>query len=196
MKQRTHSMEERGEMRTLIYQKDWSKTTLGPMEAWPSALRVAVDIMLGAGEAIGIYWGEDLVLLYNDLAREQIGKKHPDALGRPAQEVFPEAWETLGPIHEQVMAGDGPVQLKENYLPLKRDGELEDIWWDSSFNPIPAGDGSVGGVLNISFDVTNRMRHIRETTERLAIALNAANMGTWEWDLEARTVRGDKTMMS
>ncbi|KZN23655.1 hypothetical protein A4G99_12275 [Haladaptatus sp. R4] len=169
------------------------------MAEWPTELRVAVDLMLGADEAIGIYWGEDLVLLYNDAAREQIGKKHPNALGRPARDVFPEAWEFLGPMHEQVMAGKGPVRVEDQYLPIERGDAIEDVWWDSSFNPIPLADGSVGGVFNISVDITDRVQieaALRESNERLQVALNAAEMGTWEWDLEARTVDGDDTMLS
>ncbi|XVH33291.1 PAS domain S-box protein (plasmid) [Haloferacaceae archaeon DSL9] len=155
-----------GEMAERIREFEWAETPLGPITEWPLELRVAVDLMLSTSEAIGIYWGDDRRLLYNDAAIEQIGEKHPDALGRPARDVFPEAWETLGPIHDQVMTGDGPVRNEEYYLPLERAGELEDIWWDSTFNPIPAGDGSVGGVFNISFDVTDRVQAERELRER------------------------------
>ncbi|MFH5802125.1 GAF domain-containing protein [Haladaptatus sp. CMAA 1911] len=187
------------EMTECIREFDWVETSLGPMAEWPTELRVAVDLMLGADEAIGIYWGEDLVLLYNDAAREQIGKKHPNALGRPARDVFPEAWEFLGPMHEQVMAGEGPVRVEDQYLPIERGDAIEDVWWDSSFNPIPLADGSVGGVFNISVDITDRVQvetALRESKEQLEVALNAAEMGTWEWDLEARTVDGDDTMLS
>lgn len=156
MKKKAQNDKSKESMRDLVNQKDWGLTALGPREEWPIELEVAVSIMLEAEEAISIYWGEDLILLYNDLAREQIGKKHPKAFGRPARDIFPEAWDTLGPIHKQVMAGKDPVRLEEKYLPLERDGELEDIWWNSSFNPIPLKNGSVGGVFNISVDITAR----------------------------------------
>jgi PAS domain-containing protein len=187
------------EMSERIREFEWEETPLGPMAEWPQELRTAVDIMLGAEEAIGIYWGEDLILLYNDGARDLIGEKHPGALGRPAREVFAEAWETLGPLHEQVMAGDGAASIREYLLPLKRSDELEDIWFDSSYNPIPGPDGSVGGVFNVAVDVTDRVRagqDLRESNERLEVALNAAGMGTWEWDLDERTVRSDEQMLS
>ncbi|MFP8956162.1 bacterio-opsin activator domain-containing protein [Natrialbaceae archaeon A-CW3] len=153
------------EMAKRIREFEWAETPVGSMTEWPPELRVAVDIMLGASEAIGIYWGDDRRLLYNDAAIEQIGEKHPDALGQPAQDVFPEAWETLGPIHDRVMAGDEPVREEELYLPLERAGELEDIWWDSSYNPIPTGYDSIGGVFNIAFDVTERVQAERELRE-------------------------------
>ncbi|MFC4358411.1 GAF domain-containing protein [Halobium salinum] len=146
------------EMAERIREFEWASTPLGPIDEWPPELRVAVDIMLGSDEAIGIYWGTDLILLYNDAAREQIGKKHPDALGRPAREVFPEAWETLASMHEQVMAGEGAVRVEEKYLPLERGETVEDVWFDSSFNPIPVADGSIGGVFNVSVEVTGRVK--------------------------------------
>ncbi|WP_255153124.1 bacterio-opsin activator domain-containing protein [Halorarius halobius] len=188
-----------GEMAERIREFDWTETPLGPIEEWPAELRTAVDIMLGADEAIGIYWGDDLTLLYNDLAGDVIGNKHPDALGQPARDVFPEAWDTLGPVHEQVMAGGGATRLEELLLPLERTDEIEDIWWDTSYNPIPLADGSVGGVFNVAVDVTERVRlenNLRESKEQLEVALNAAGMGTWEWDLETRTVDGDDRMLS
>jgi len=151
------------EMAARINEFEWADTPLGSMDEWPPELRVAVDIMLGADEAIGIYWGEDLTLLYNDLARDVIGKKHPDALGQPARNVFPEAWDTLGPIHEQVMAGDGATRFEEFLLPLERTDEIEDVWWDSSYSPIPLADGSIGGVFNIAVDVTDQKRREQNT---------------------------------
>jgi len=151
------------EMAARINEFEWADTPLGSMDEWPPELRVAVDIMFGADEAIGIYWGEDLTLLYNDLARDVIGRKHPDALGQPARNVFPEAWDTLGPIHEQVMAGDGATRLEEFLLPLERTDEIEDVWWDSSYSPIPLPDGSIGGVFNIAVDVTDQKRRERNT---------------------------------
>lgn len=188
-----------GEMAERIRKSEWSETPLGPIAEWPRELQVAIDIMLGAREAIGIYWGADRTLLYNDAAKAKIRQKHPDALGQPGREVFPETWETLGPIYDHVISGNGPVRQEELYLPLERAGETEDFWWDSSFNPIPVGDGSVGGVFNISVDVTDRVlaeRELRVGKERLDVALDAAEMGTWEWDLEARAVTADEIMLS
>ncbi|AGB37428.1 PAS domain-containing sensor histidine kinase [Natronococcus occultus] len=154
-----------GEMAERIRQFEWAETPLGPIADWPSQLRIAVDIMLGANEAIGIYWGDDRRLLYNDAALEQLGENHPDALGRPARDVFPEAWETLEPIYDGVMAGDGSARKAEFSLPLERNGEPEDSWWDVTFNPIPDGDDSVGGLFTISFEVTDRVRAKRELRE-------------------------------
>ena len=50
-------------------------------------------------------WGPDLTFLYNDAYRRTtLGKKHPWALGKPAQQVWHEIWKDIGPLHP---AGDG-----------------------------------------------------------------------------------------
>ena len=85
-------------MGALMRAHDWSATPLGPAADWPQPLRSGISIMLGATSPIGIYWGADLTLLYNDAWRELIGDKHPHALGRPAREAFPEIWDTIGPV--------------------------------------------------------------------------------------------------
>ena len=165
----TLSVPSDSEMAERIREFEWAETPIGPIDEWPTELQVAVEVMLGASTPIGIYWGEDLTLLYNDPARDVIGEKHPDALGQPARDVFAEAWDTLGPIHEQVMAGDGATRLDQFLLPLERTDEIEDIWWDSSYSPIPLADGSIGGVFNIAIDVTERVQaeqELRESEER------------------------------
>ncbi|MFL5539695.1 MAG: PAS domain S-box protein, partial [Longimicrobiaceae bacterium] len=149
---------EGGEPGALIRARDWSATPLGPVEGWPPALRAAVEIMLPAAARIAVYWGRDHVLLYNDPWRTLIGAKHPAALGRPAREVFPEIWDAIGPLLARVLAGGGPVEARDELLPLDRGGGLEDAWFDFSFNPIPSTDGRVGGVLNLALETTARVR--------------------------------------
>ncbi|WP_181149211.1 PAS domain S-box protein [Salinibacter sp. 10B] len=175
------------EMSSRIRELEWADTLLGPIASWPPELKNAVDIMLGAKEAISIYWGPDHLLLYNDAWREFIGDKHPDALGQPAREVFPELWEAIGPKLAHVLAGEGAAYEREQRLPLERDGRLEDTWFDYSFNPIPMADGSVGGVLNIGTEATERVKAesaLRQSEEFHRLAAEAGNMGTWSVNLE------------
>lgn len=46
--------------------KDWSQTPLGRPEAWPQSLRTSVSICLECGFPIIIWWGPELVVLYNE----------------------------------------------------------------------------------------------------------------------------------
>jgi signal transduction histidine kinase len=166
---------------------EWADTPLGPVADWPPALARAVDIMLGAGEAISIYWGPSHILLYNDAWRVFIGEKHPAALGQPGREAFPEIWETIAPKFDHVLGGEGATFERKQRLPLERDGDIEDAWFDYSFNPIVLADGSVGGIFNIGTEVTERVETeaaLRESESFHRLAAEAGNMGTWSVNLE------------
>ncbi|MFP4344854.1 MAG: PAS domain S-box protein [Anaerolineales bacterium] len=159
---------------------DWSQTPLGPVAQWPPSLRATVGIVLSAAAPLALYWGSDLVLLYNDAWRTLIGDKHPDALGRPARAVFPEIWETIGPLLESVLAGRGAVELQDQRLLLERQGEMEEAWFDYSFNPIPCAAGSIGGVLNLTTETTERVRvegSLREGVEQYRSLFESMNEG-------------------
>src|SRR5579871_1456886 len=92
-----------GEMGERIYSFDWSSTSLGPIHQWPASLREAVSLCLRSRFQLAIYWGPQLVLLYNDAERDVLGAMHPRALGRPAAEVLAGNWDVLGPMLRGVM---------------------------------------------------------------------------------------------
>ena len=71
-----------GEMGALMRAKNWSETPLGPLDDWPQSLRTAVSICLNCSFPILIWWGPDLVKLYNDAYATILGNKHPQALGQ------------------------------------------------------------------------------------------------------------------
>ena len=75
-----------GEMTGRMRAHDWSATPLGPVEAWPQSLEIAVSILLSSRYAMWLGWGPDFTFFYNDAyARMTLGAKHPWALGRPAR---------------------------------------------------------------------------------------------------------------
>jgi hypothetical protein len=73
-----------GEIGALMRAKSWSDTLLGAPETWPDVLKMAVSICLNSRFPITLWWGPELVMLYNDAWRPVLRKtKHPVALGRP-----------------------------------------------------------------------------------------------------------------
>jgi len=63
------------EMHGLIRGRDWGKTALGALETWPQRLRTAVDIMLGSRSGMFVWWGPELLNLYNDAYSPFLGKE-------------------------------------------------------------------------------------------------------------------------
>ena len=70
-----------GEMSALMRATDWSKTKLGPVENWPRSLKTMLGVVLGSRFPMLLWWGPELLHLYNDAYRPIPGTKHPKSMG-------------------------------------------------------------------------------------------------------------------
>src|ERR1700684_4289073 len=81
-----------GEVADLFRAWDWRSTPLGPMENWSEVLLSTVNLLLAAPFPAALYWGSELVLLYNDAYRAMLSDKHLRSLGQAGREVWLETW--------------------------------------------------------------------------------------------------------
>jgi signal transduction histidine kinase len=186
-----------GEMGERMRALDWSERPLGPLQDWPQSLRSALSICLGSGFQIALYWGEELCLLYNDAWSPILGTKHPEALGQPAHEVWPEIWDTIGPMFARVFATGEATRSKDELLAMHRHGFTEECYFDYTFSPIRNEAGQVGGIFNAVVETTfrvigeRRTRLLRDLGESIgdaqdtrgAAAAAAKVLGTAQMDL-------------
>lgn len=134
----------------------WHETPLGPPERWPVAVRNAVRALLATREPRSISWGPSLCLLYNDAYAEAMDGRHPDALGRPLPDVWPEVWDDLRADVESALAGQPTFR---SLMPLQRrtDGVPSQQWHLVAYSPLHDDDGRVCGVQCLSVNVTERV---------------------------------------
>ncbi|HUQ09047.1 MAG TPA: ATP-binding protein [Steroidobacteraceae bacterium] len=169
-----------GDMGARMRRHAWRTSSLGEPNTWPQSLRSALSICLGAGFQIAIYWGKDLSLLYNDAWSPILGLKHPDALGKPGREVWPEIWDTIGPLFASVFETGEATRSKDSLLAMHRHGFTEECYFDYTFSPIRDERGNVGGIFNAVVETTfrvigeRRTRLLRDLGERLANVQTAA----------------------
>ncbi len=135
-----------GELGALMRAKEWTQTPLGPPEQWPQSLRTSVSTCLNCSFPILLWWGPDLVKLYNDAYAMILGAKHPAALGRPGREVWPEIWDTIGPMLQSALRGEA-APADDLLLLLRRYGYAEECYFSFSYSPIHDESGGVGGVF-------------------------------------------------
>ncbi len=145
-----------GEMGTLIRSFDWSNS-LGPFETWPQSLRTAVGIMLSSRYAMFVWWGRQLINLYNDAYRPFLGKKHPDALGQSARDVWAEIWDLIGPRAEAVLERGESTFDEALLLIMERYGYPEETYFTFAYSPIRDDQGAVGGIFCAVTDDTSRI---------------------------------------
>jgi len=166
-----------GEMAARIRQHDWASSRLGPPAEWPQSLRSAVSILLPSRAQICLFWGRDLVTIYNDAYRPTLGVKHPWALGRPAREVWSEFWgDVLQPLLEGVLDTGNAFWASDHPFFLERHGYPEETFFDISYDPVRDESGGVGGVFCIVSETTGRVvgeRRLRTLRDLSALASEA-----------------------
>jgi PAS domain S-box-containing protein len=158
-----------GEMCELCRNYDWSLSSLGPVDTWPQSLRTSVGIVLQNRNPMFLWWGPDLVQFYNDAYRVSLGEggRHPRALGMKGADFWVEIWTAIGPQIEQVMNGGEATWHEDQYLPIERNGRLEDVWWTYSYSPVPDEHGGIGGVLVTCQETTRRVLMERDRERML-----------------------------
>jgi len=168
-----------GELGALVRSYDWSKTPLGPQQQWPQSLRMAVSTCLGSSFPIVIWWGRDLILLYNDPYTSILGNKHPEALGQRGEECWREVWPLVGPMLERVLDQGIPFTADDLQLMVWRHGYFEECYFYFSYSPIYEEDGSASGVFCPVIETTDKIVGARrlETLRELAALRRAETIG-------------------
>ena len=154
-----------GECGALIRAFDWARTPLGPIEAWPVALKVLVRQVLHSRQPSMLWWGAGLVQLYNDAAVPLLGNpRHPAALGQRASECWPEAWAVFEPQVRGALERGEPSWNHDQRVPVLREGKLEDACWTFGFSPAFDDAGKIAGTLLVFTDTTQDV-HLRRQLE-------------------------------
>ena len=148
-----------GEMRGLMRAYDWSSTSLGPVESWPSALCTTVRTIMASRHPMFLWWGPDLIQIFNDAYRPSFGSdgRHVRAIGAQGAHFWTEIWETIGPQIAQVMAGGDATWFEDQLLPIWRNGQMEDVYWTYSYSAAPDDDSGIGGVLVVCQETTSQV---------------------------------------
>ncbi|HEX2206883.1 MAG TPA: PAS domain-containing protein [Longimicrobium sp.] len=153
------------EMARLCRGMDWAATSLGAIEAWPQSLKTAAGMVIAQGIAQSLCWGPRLVQVYNDEYRVIMGDKHPDGLGRPLFDNWPEIREDIGPLVQRVLGGE-TVFFEDLLLRVERHGAAEDAWFTFSYSPVRVESGEVGGLLINCFETTRQVQARAVQAER------------------------------
>lgn len=181
------------ELAGLMRSLDWSKTDLGPPEAWPENLRIALSICLTSRFPMQVWWGPNYTMLYNDAYVPFLGRdstdgttrgKHPRSLGRPAREIWSELWHQIGPMLETartrgIASWSEDIQMFfDRKIPISQGGE--EVYVSFSFSPIFASGGVPGvdaaqGVFCACIEVSEKVFLARQLQTALEDSVQSKN---------------------
>ena len=155
---------------------DWAAHPLGRPDEWSPEVRAAVAVTLTSRFPIVLWLGPtDLFLMYNDAYAQILGDKHPAALGRPAEQVWSEIWEAIGPMLAGVVATGEATWSDDLMLPLVTGGRPQERYFTFTYSPILGGEGAVTAIFCAVIETTERV-----LSERRLHLLNAVASATME----------------
>jgi len=161
-------------MRDAVRNFDWAASELGPINAWPPALKAVVGIIMNSVHPMFLWWGPKLIQIYNDAYVPSFGiGKHPAALGQDGAECWQEIWPIIWPQIAHVMTGGAANWYEDNLVPIWRNSRMEDVYWTYTYTPVYGGDDQITGTLVVCTETTSRIlaerrqRTLSSLTERL-----------------------------
>ncbi|MGP1385519.1 MAG: PAS domain S-box protein [Thainema sp.] len=169
-----------GKMGELMRSQDWSQTSLGKVEQWSQSLKTAVRIMLTSRQPMFVWWGPELINLYNDAYRDILGGKHPQALGQPAAVVWHEIWDQIGPRAESALLKNEGTYDEALLLVMERNGYPEETYYTFSYSPVPDDRGQTSGILCANTDDTQYIIDERQLTLLRVLAAKTADARTFD----------------
>lgn len=155
-----------------------------PRPAAAGALDTILRLMRHSRQPMFVAWGPALTFFYNDAYAVILGRRHPEAYGRPFRDVWPEIWDAILPLIRQALAGQ--ATWSENlHLVMERHGYREDTWWTFSYSPAHDEAGAVAGMFCSCMETTGQVlaeRRLRENEGRFRALLDAAPAMMWVTD--------------
>jgi PAS domain-containing protein len=146
-----------GKMGALMRVHDWLGSPLGPPQRWPDTLKAAIATCLASRFPMVVWWGSDLIMLYNDAWQPILGDtKHPAGLGRPGAESWPETWPIVRQQFEDALMGNASW-FENLLLASDRRGFLEECYFTYSHSLLRDAEGKVVGVQTAVIETTDRV---------------------------------------
>ncbi|TDE17162.1 PAS domain-containing sensor histidine kinase [Dyadobacter psychrotolerans] len=141
--------------------------------------------------AIAMIRKEDLAFtMANPFYGDLVGRPAEKIIGKPLLEALPELdGQGFDGLLRNVIDTGIPFISQEQPVELLRNNELETIYVDLIYQAQKELDGSVSGILVIATDVTQQVlarKSIQEAEAALRGAVELADLGTWEIDLETK----------
>ncbi len=126
-------------------------------------------------------WIED----YSLKGKEIIGKSHYD--------IFPNIPKRWKEIHQKALNGHALKSDGDSFIGTT--GMKEWLKWD--IRPWSKSNGEIGGIIMLSEVITKQKRveeKLEKVNQRLELALEGANIGIWQWDVQKNELIWDEKM--
>ncbi|MEO9224897.1 MAG: PAS domain-containing protein, partial [Gemmatimonadaceae bacterium] len=141
---------------------DWASTPLGPVSGWSQSFRTIISVVMESRHPMFLWWGPELVQLFNDGYLPSFGASGRDiaALGARGREYWAGIWDVIGPQVHQVLTTGEATWHDDHLIPIERNGRIEEVYWTYGYSPVRDDDGAIAGVLVVVQETTSRIQAV------------------------------------
>ena len=125
---------------------DWNATDLGPRQAWPHTLKLAVDLVLGSPAASILVWGKQRIVVYNDAYAALAASRSVRAPGGNMPALWPAPLSSARDALDHALAGHASVQRALS-VPFVRESGVVMVELDLYLTPLADESGAVAGAV-------------------------------------------------
>jgi PAS domain S-box-containing protein len=150
------------------------------------------EIIQTAPFPIGVYTGHELKIEVANARMIETYGKGDGVLGKSYTEILPELGsQQIFDQLRQVLVTGTPYHAKNQRVDIAIAGALTPHYFNYSFTPLFDAEGSIYGVMNTAADVTDlnlARQQSAEADQKLRLAIEAAELGTYEIDLGSGSI--------
>lgn len=168
---------------------DWAKTPLGPMSSWPCDLRCIANTVLSNNVPAVMFWGDQVIMLYNEPYVQLLGSLHP-CMGESVRTKAPDHWASFQPMVDRIKATGESIAEPDMLLFIEKDGLLEETHWSFQFVPILNSHGQVTAYYQTFYEVSDHRILERRVSSLVAMGTQSANARDFQsfWDTTLRSL--------
>ncbi len=137
-------------------------------------------------------FSKDYVIQYaNDAWLEIVQKSREEVIGKNIFKIFPETEAYLLAIFETVKKTKEPFYAPESSVKFKRERVLQDVFFNFVYQPILSESGNIQYYAAVVIEVTDFVSNkntIRDDEERLRLATESSQTGTWDLNLTTKEI--------
>lgn len=156
-------------------------------------------IIQQAPASIATFKGPNYVTdIANANALELWGREAKDVLKKPILEAIPELkGQGIKELLDDVYKTGNRFAASELPVQLLRDGKLETVYINFSYEPLYDVDGEIDGIIGIGHDVTAQVmahKKIEANEEKLTMVIDASELGTYAFNIKTKKLDGSKKL--
>jgi len=146
------------------------------------------NLVRDANVGIVVLEGEEVIVnIVNEAYGQLIDRTPAELLGKRLFDVIPDAEDPYRKLLDNVRLTGNPLHLYATPYLIYADGKKIEGFLDVIYQPYKEADGSITGVMALVHNVTDRTlsrRKIEEAELKTRLAIESAEQGTYEIDLE------------